>query len=110
MLEMGKRKAKSTSIFEVDGTPSLKKAMPLSLQHLLAMIVGNVTPAIIVSGVTGLSLSDKTLLVQCSLFMAGIATLMQLYPVWKLGSGLPVVMGISFAYVPTLTAIGSAYG
>ena len=53
MLEMGKRNKKSTSIFDVEGVPSLKKAMPLSLQHLLAMIVGNVTPAIIVAGITG---------------------------------------------------------
>ena len=110
MLQTKKKNMKSTSIFEIDGIPSLEKAVPLSIQHLLAMIVGNVTPAIIVAGITGMSLSDKTLLVQCSLFMAGIATLMQLYPIWKLGSGLPVVMGISFAYVPTLTAIGSAYG
>lgn len=111
MLETGKnRKARSTSIFDVDGVPPLKKALPLSLQHLLAMIVGNITPAIIVAGVTNLSAADKTLLVQCSLLMAGIATLLQLYPVWKFGSRLPVVTGISFAYVPTLIAIGSAYG
>lgn len=111
MLETGKnRKARSTSIFDVDGVPPLKKALPLSLQHLLAMIVGNITPAIIVAGVTNVSAADKTLLVQCSLLMAGIATLLQLYPVWKFGSRLPVVTGISFAYVPTLIAIGSAYG
>lgn len=111
MLELGiKKSKKSASIFELKGVPSLKKAMPLSLQHLLAMIVGNVTPAIIVAGITGIDLSDKTFLVQCSLFIAGISTLLQLYPIWKFGSGLPVVMGVSFAYVPTLTAIGSAYG
>jgi len=111
MLETSKnRKARSTSIFDVDGVPPLKKALPLSLQHLLAMIVGNITPAIIVAGVTNMSAADKTLLVQCSLLMAGIATLLQLYPVWKFGCKLPVVTGISFAYVPTLIAIGSAYG
>ncbi|GAA0085349.1 nucleobase:cation symporter-2 family protein [Clostridium sp. CTA-7] len=110
MLEMSKRKKRSTSVFDLDGVPSLKKAMPLSLQHLLAMIVGNVTPALIVAGATGLDLSDKTLLVQCSFFIAGIATLMQLYPVWKIGSGLPMVIGVSFTYVPTLIAIGSTYG
>ena len=111
MLETNKnRKARSTSIFDVDGVPPLGKALPLSLQHLLAMIVGNITPAIIVAGVTNMSAADKTLLVQCSLLMAGISTLLQLYPVWKFGARLPVVTGISFAYVPTLIAIGSAYG
>lgn len=111
MLELGIKKSKnSASVFELKGVPSLKKAMPLSLQHLLAMIVGNVTPAIIVAGITGIDLSDKTFLVQCSLFIAGISTLLQLYPIWRFGSGLPVVMGVSFAYVPTLTAIGATYG
>lgn len=111
MLETSKNgKVRSTSIFDLDGVPPLNKALPLSLQHLLAMIVGNITPAIIVAGVTNMSAADKTLLVQCSLFMAGIATLLQLYPVWKFGARLPVVMGISFAYVPTLISIGSAYG
>lgn len=110
MLETKKRKSKSTSLFDLEGVPSLKKALPLSFQHLLAMIVGNVTPAIIVAGVADLSAADKILLVQASMFMAGISTLLQLYPIWKLGSGLPVIIGISFAYVPTLTAIGSTYG
>jgi xanthine permease len=111
MMELNKsKKVRSNSVFDLDGVPSIKKALPLSFQHLLAMIVGNVTPAIIVAGITNLSAADKILLVQCSLFMAGISTLLQLYPVWKFGSKLPVIMGISFAYIPTLTAIGSQYG
>ncbi|MGL4742745.1 MAG: uracil-xanthine permease family protein [Sarcina sp.] len=109
-LEQNKAKDKSKSIFDLNGKPSMKKAIPLSLQHLLAMIVGNVTPAIIVAGAADLSAADKTMLVQCALFIAGLATLMQLYPLRKIGSGLPVIMGVSFAYVPTLTAIGSTYG
>ena len=109
-VQKNKANDKSKSIFDLNGRPSLKKAIPLSVQHLLAMIVGNVTPAIIVAGAADLSGSDKTMLVQCALFIAGLATLMQLYPIRKIGSGLPVIMGVSFAYVPTLTAIGSTYG
>lgn len=105
-----KTNIKSKSVFDLNGRPTMKKAIPLSIQHLLAMIVGNVTPAIIVAGSANLSATDKTMLVQCALFIAGLATLMQLYPLRKMGSGLPVIMGVSFAYVPTLTAIGSAYG
>lgn len=107
---MRKKRNRNSSVFDLNGVPSFRKALPLSFQHLLAMIVGNVTPAIIVAGVADLSAADKILLVQCSMFMAGISTLLQLYPIWKLGSGLPVIVGVSFAYVPTLTAIGSAYG
>ncbi|MGL4992171.1 MAG: uracil-xanthine permease family protein [Sarcina sp.] len=110
MAKMKNTNNVSSSVFDINGKPSLKKSLPLSLQHVLAMIVGNVTPALIVASATNLNASDRTILVQCSLFIAGIATLMQLYPLRGVGSGLPVIMGVSFAYVPTLTAIGSIYG
>ncbi|MBU5675102.1 purine permease [Alkaliphilus sp. MSJ-5] len=104
-------KSKSNmSVFDLNGVPPLGKAIPLGLQHVLAMIVGNVTPAIIIAGVVGLNTNDRTLLVQCGMFIAGIATLLQLYPIGKIGSGLPIIMGVSFAYVPSLIAIGSQYG
>ncbi len=101
---------KNTSVFDVNGIPSMGKAIPLGLQHVLAMIVGNVTPAIIIAGVVGLGSADRTLLVQMAMFIAGIATLLQLYPIGRVGSRLPVIMGVSFAYVPTLIAIGGQYG
>lgn len=101
---------KNTSVFDLDGIPTLDKAIPLSLQHVLAMIVGNITPAIIVAGTVKLGTADKTLLVQCAMFIAGIATLIQLYPIGRIGSRLPVIMGVSFAYVPTLIAIGGEFG
>ena len=104
------KEKRSTSVFDINGKPSLKTAFPLSLQHVLAMVVGNVAPAIIVSNVCKLSSDDTILLVQCAFFIAGIATLLQLYPIWKFGAKLPVIMGVSFAYIPTLTVIGAQYG
>jgi len=81
------------------------------LQHVVAAVVGVITPAIIISGVCGLDAAQKTLLIQASLVMTAIATLLQLFPIFhKIGSGLPVIMGTSFAYVPTLTAIGGEFG
>ncbi len=106
---IGKSKS-NTSVFDLDGVPPLGKAIPLGLQHVLAMIVGNVAPVIIIGGVVGLSTYDRTLLVQCALFIAGIATLLQLYPIGRVGSGLPIIMGVSFAYVPSLIAVGAQYG
>ena len=110
MKNIVSKKERSTSVFDLNGVPSLDRAMPLAFQHLLVMIVGNVTPALIVAGATGLGASDTTLLVQASFLIAGIATLMQVYPIWKIGSGLPMVIGVSFTYVPTLIAIGMNYG
>ena len=72
--------------------------------------MGIITPAILVANATGISAADKTLLIQVSLIVTAIATLIQLYTiVHRVGSGLPVVMGISFAYVPTLLAIGGQF-
>ncbi|MGH4138988.1 uracil-xanthine permease family protein [Clostridium sp.] len=93
-------------LFQYDGMPSIKEIIPLGLQHVVAMIVGCVTPALIIAGVANLTAADKILLVQSSLFFAGIATLIQIFPLGKvIGSRLPVIMGVSFAYVPTLAAI-----
>ncbi len=105
----------SGELFRLDGKPSIGQALPLALQHVVAMIVGCVTPAIIVSGAAGLSDEDSVILIQAALVMSAITTLVQLYPAvrgkkFSIGSGLPVIMGISFAYVPTMQAIAGDFG
>ena len=74
------------------------------------MIVGNITPSIIVAGVINADAATTTLLIQAAMIAAGISTLLQLYPVWKFGSRLPVVTGVSFAFVPTLISLATMYG
>ena len=106
---------KRASLFELDGVPSFGQAFPLSLQHVVAMIVGCVTPAIIIAGVSGLSDSDSVILIQSALVIAGLSTFLQLFPIGKkggfhLGSGLPVIMGVSFAYIPSMQAIAGDFG
>ena len=113
---MGKEAASSISqeLFKIDGKPSAAQALPLALQHVVAMIVGCVTPAIIVAGVAGLSSEDSIILIQAALVMSALTTFIQLFPLVKngpvaIGSGLPVIMGISFAYVPTMQAIAGDF-
>lgn len=103
------------SIFELDGIPSLGQAFPLALQHVVAMIVGCVTPAIIVAGVSGLSEKDSVILIQAALVVSAISTFLQLFPIgtkngFRLGAGLPVIMGVSFAYLPSMQAIAGDFG
>lgn len=105
----------STSLFEMEGRPEFKKALPIALQHLLAMIVGNTLPAIVLTGQLAntphaLSPADSIYLIQAGMFVAAIATFLQLYPLFKIGARLPVIMGVSFAYIPVLTSIGVKYG
>ena len=82
------------------GKTSVGETLPLALQHVVAMIVGCVTPAIIVAGVAGLSEQDSVILIQAALTMSAITTLIQVFPLLRtgkiaIGSGLPVIMGIS---------------
>jgi len=100
--------------FELDGKPSLKVALPLALQHILAMFVGNIAPITILvtvaGGAMGLDLSDKIFLVQMAMFASGIATLIQLYPLGKIGARLPIVMGTSFSFLGVAILVGFEHG
>ena len=98
-------------LFQFYGVPPLGSSVSLALQHLVAMIVGCVTPAIIISEAVGLGQADRVLLIQASLVMSAVSTLLQLFPMGRrFGSGLPVILGVSFAYVPSMQAIASSGG
>lgn len=98
------------SVFELKGRPRMKEAVPLALQHVVAMIVGCVTPAIIIAQIAGLENQDKIILVQAALLVAGVSTILQVFPIGgRLGSGLPVIMGVSFAYLPSMSALAGSY-
>ena len=99
------------TLFQIRGIPPLGSAVSLSLQHLVAMIVGCVTPPIIIAGAIGLSQADRVLLIQASLVMSAVSTLLQLFPIGgRFGSGLPVILGVSFAYLPSMQAIAASGG
>lgn len=99
------------ALFQLNGIPPMGMAISMALQHLVAMIVGCVTPAIIIANVIGLPLDERVLLIQASLVMSAISTLLQLFPIGgRFGSGLPVILGVSFAYVPSMQAIAADGG
>ncbi len=100
------------NIYRLDGRVPVLKAIPFGLQHVLAMFVSNLAPITIVAAAAQPALSQEQIgmLLQNAMFIAGIATLIQLYPIWKIGSRLPVVMGISFTFVTILCTIAANYG
>ncbi|MFI3253555.1 MAG: nucleobase:cation symporter-2 family protein [Eubacteriales bacterium] len=98
------------NIFRLDGRVPLEKAIPFGLQHILAMFLANISPILIVTGAAGLTFEQTARLVQTAMFIAGIATLVQLYPIWKIGAKLPIVMGVSFTFVAILSTVGATYG
>ncbi|MGN0047197.1 MAG: uracil-xanthine permease family protein [Eggerthellaceae bacterium] len=94
----------------LDGDIPLVKGIPYGLQHILAMFVANLAPVAIVASAAGLSEVSTAFVVQSALLIAGIGTLIQLFPVWKVGSGLPIVMGVSFTFVTVACGIAATYG
>ena len=99
------------ALFDYDAKLSIKEAIPMGLQHVVAAVVGIVTPGIMIAKVCGLNASDTTIIIQTSLIFSAIATMIQLFPLaGKVGSRLPIMMGASFAYVPILIAIGGEFG
>ena len=99
-----------SNIYTLDGKVPLAKAVPFGLQHVLAMFVANIAPIMIVAGACGLSAQDVAQLIQTAMIVAGIGTLIQLFAVWKIGSRLPIVMGISFTFVSVFCYVGPQYG
>ena len=107
---MSDKTSSVNNIYQLDGRVPVAKAIPFGLQHILAMFVANLTPITMVAAAGGLSQSEIAILLQNAMFVAGIATLIQLYPVWKVGSKLPIVMGVSFTFVTVLSTIAANYG
>ena len=93
-------------------TPPLGQALPLGLQHVLAMFASNVTPAIIVAGAAGLGFGspEQIYLIQMAMLFAGIATLFQTIGIGPVGARLPIMQGTSFAFVGVLAGLAATQG
>ncbi len=109
-MKQGDANVRIENIYQLDGRVPIAKAIPFGLQHVLAMFVANITPIIIVSAACGITGNDLAMLIQNAMFIAGIGTMIQLYPIWKVGSKLPIVMGVSFTFVTILCYVGGTFG
>lgn len=98
------------NIYKLDGRVPIAKAIPFGIQHVLAMFVANVTPVMLIASVAvynGKAFTDinTARLIQAAMLVAGLGTLIQLYPVWRIGSRLPVVMGLSFTFLAAMQTL-----
>ena len=90
----------NAELMKFDGKPSWGAAFPQAMQHVLAMLIGNITPPMLIAGICGLSAEEQIMLTQAAMIIGGITTLLQLFPVFGFGMKLPNVMGVAFAYMP----------
>ncbi|UPM44989.1 uracil-xanthine permease family protein [Halocatena salina] len=95
----------SNVIYDIEDKPPLGEAVPLGLQHVLAMVLGNVAVPLIIASTVGLATGNTIFLVQMAFIVAGVASLIQAYPLGPIGGQVPVMMGTSFAFLGTLLLI-----
>ena len=103
-------KAQKHALRVFDAPIPIPKAFPYGLQHVLAMFVANLAPIAIVAAAANLSPEETSMVIQAAMVIAGIGTFIQLFPVWRVGSRLPIVMGVSFTFVTVLSTIAAQYG
>ena len=102
-------------VYQLDGKPRLRTAIPLGMQHVLAMFASNLAPILLIAGACSLNGADTIIMMQCAMFVSGLTTFIQLYPIrlgkrLRIGGNLPIVMGTSFAFVPTATTVAATGG
>ena len=102
-------KTESRVVYDIDEMPPIHEAIPLGLQHLVAMFLGNITPPLIIASTLGLTTGQKVFLVQMALILAGIATIVQAYPIGPVGGRIPMIMGTSFAFLGGIIGIAQQY-
>ncbi len=104
------KRSASDNIYNLEGKIPVGEAIPFGLQHILAMFVANIAPVLIVAQACGLTTAEYSRLIQTAMIIAGVGTLIQLFPIWRIGSRLPIVMGISFTFVSVFCYVGPTYG
>ena len=100
----------SHSLYVFDSKPPVSKALPISLQHIMAMFLGTVTVPIVIAGAAGADAATRTIMIQYSLMMSALATMIQVCPLGPVGSRLPVIFCAGFTCVPVFTPIAAQYG
>lgn len=104
------RRIAAQELSTLDAKVPLLQAFPYGIQHVLAMFVANLAPIAIIASAAGLEPEQSALLIQNAMLIAGIGTFIQLFPVWRVGSRLPIVMGISFTFVSVACTVAATLG
>lgn len=99
------------ALFGRDGVPSAHDLIPVTLQHVLSSFAGVIAPAIIIAGLCNFTEEQETAIIQVALILSAIDTLLQQFPLFgRIGSGLPILTGVSFAFLPAFQAVGIEFG
>ena len=111
-MSKNKKNQAMTSPFQFEGRIPLKQAIPLGLQHVLAMFVGNLTPILIITAACGGEelAGIQVVLLQNAMLIAGVVTLIQLFSVGPIGGKVPIIMGTSSGFIGVFRSVGEIMG
>lgn len=111
-MKDNKKQQTMTSPYDLDGRIPLSQAIPLGLQHVLAMFVGNLTPLLIICGACGITAGSalQVSLLQNAMLIAGVVTLVQLYAIGPVGGNVPIIMGTSSGFIGVCKSIAGVMG
>jgi NCS2 family nucleobase:cation symporter-2 len=111
---MNEKQNLSENVFKLDGKVPLRQAIPLGLQHVMAMFVGNLTPLLIITGTCGLAAGEfadlQLHLLQNAMLVAGIVTLVQLFSIGPIGGNVPIIMGTSSGFIGVFNSVAATMG
>lgn len=111
---MKKRNQLSEAAFQLNGKMPLKQAIPLGLQHVMAMFVGNLTPLLIITGACGIASGEfaalQLHLLQNTMLVAGLVTLVQLFSIGPVGGNVPIIMGTSSGFIGVFQSVTKTMG
>ncbi len=111
--QFSKQELTYTSPYEFRGLIPVKHAIPLGIQHVLAMFVGNLTPLMIICGACGITANDHALyvaLLQNAMLVAGLVTLVQLFSIGPIGGQVPIIMGTSSGFLGVMRSVAATMG
>ncbi len=111
---MKKTNQLNEAAFQLNGKMPLRQAIPLGLQHVLAMFVGNLTPILIITGACGIAGGEfahlQLTLLQNAMLVAGLVTLVQLYAIGPIGGSVPIIMGTSSGFIGVFNSVAATMG
>ncbi len=101
----------SPKLFQRDGMPPIKDLLPTSLQHVLACFAGAIAPAMMIASTCNFTPEQEQAIIQVALLLTALDTLLQQFPLFgRVGSNMPIITGVSFAFLPAFQAIGFDFG
>ena len=101
----------SPKLFQRDGIPPIQDLLPTSLQHVLACFAGAIAPAMMIASTCNFTPEQEQAIIQVALILTALDTLLQQFPIFgRIGSNLPIITGVSFAFLPAFQAIGFEFG